>query len=65
MTEACGTGAAAAVHAAHEWGLVGERVTVHQHGGDVRVELGDTVVLSGPAVHVADCVVDDATLAWR
>jgi diaminopimelate epimerase len=65
ITEACGTGASAAAHAAHDWGLVGERVTVHLPGGDVQVALGDTLVLSGPAVHIADCVVDDATLAWR
>ncbi len=65
ITEACGTGAVAAAHAAHEWGLVGERVTVHLPGGDVQVSIGDTLTLSGPAVHVADCVVDDDTLAWR
>ena len=65
ITEACGTGATAAAHAAHEWGLVGERVTVHLPGGDVRVSIGDTLVLSGPAVHVADCTVDDDTLRWR
>lgn len=64
-TEACGTGATAAAHAAHEWGLVGERVTVHLPGGDVQVAIGDTLTLSGPAVHVADCVVDDDTLGWR
>lgn len=65
ITEACGTGAAAAAHAAHEWGLVGERVTVHLPGGDVSVDIGDTLTLSGPAVHVADCTVDDDTLRWR
>jgi diaminopimelate epimerase len=65
ITEACGTGATAAAHAAHEWGLVGERVTVHLPGGDVQVGIGDTLRLSGPAVHVADCTVDDDTLAWR
>jgi diaminopimelate epimerase len=64
-TEACGSGATAAAHAAHEWGLVGERVTVHLPGGDVQVGIGDTLTLSGPAVHVADCTVDDDTLAWR
>lgn len=64
-TEACGTGAAAAAHAAHEWGLVGERVAVHLPGGDVQVAIGDTLTLSGPVVHVADCVVDDDTLGWR
>jgi diaminopimelate epimerase len=65
ITEACGTGATAAAAAANDWGLVGERVTVHLPGGDVRVDVGDTLVLAGPAVHVADCVLDDATLAWR
>lgn len=65
ITEACGTGAAAAAHAAHEWGLVGERVTVHLPGGDVQVVIGDTLTLSGPAAHVADCLVDDDTLRWR
>ena len=28
-------------------------VVVHNPGGDVTVELGDTVVLIGPAAHVA------------
>ena len=35
ITEACGTGATAVARAAHDWGLVGERVTVHMPGGDV------------------------------
>ncbi len=65
ITEACGTGATAAAHAAHEWGLVGEHVTVHLPGGDVQVSIGDTLTLSGPAVHVADCFVEDDTLRWR
>lgn len=64
-TEACGTGAVAAAHAANEWGLVGRHVTVHLPGGDVGVGIGATLTLTGPAVHVADCVVDDASLAWR
>jgi diaminopimelate epimerase len=65
ITEACGTGATAAAHAAHEWGLVGDRVTVHLPGGDVQVGVGDTLTLAGPAVHVADCLVEDDTLRWR
>jgi diaminopimelate epimerase len=53
-TLACGTGACAAVAAAHEWGLVGTRATVHQRGGDVTVELRpDNAILTGPVVHVA------------
>ena len=52
-TQACGTGACAAAWAAHRWGLVGERVTVHMPGGSATVELGDTVHLTGPAVFVA------------
>ena len=54
ITEACGTGACAAAHAAHGWGLVGERVTVRMPGGDLEVVLGATVRLAGPAVFVAD-----------
>jgi diaminopimelate epimerase len=52
-TLACGTGACAAAHAAHAWGLVGTRVTVHMAGGDAVVELGDTITLSGPATYIA------------
>ena len=52
-TLACGTGACAAAHAAHAWGLVGERVTVHMAGGDATVELGETITLSGPATYIA------------
>jgi diaminopimelate epimerase len=58
VTEACGTGACAAASAANQWGLVGERVTVHMPGGDVEVVLGgdgrpDAVTLIGPATFVA------------
>jgi diaminopimelate epimerase len=53
VTEACGTGAAAAAAAAHAWGL-GGRGPVHMPGGVVDVEVGDSVKLVGPAVHVAD-----------
>ena len=55
-TAACGTGACAAAAAAHEWGLVGSTVTVRQPGGELAVELGDTVVLTGPAGYV--CTVE-------
>jgi len=52
-TEACGTGACAAAAAARSWGLADDHVVVHQPGGDLRVSLaGETVVLTGPAVHV-------------
>jgi diaminopimelate epimerase len=52
-TRACGTGSCAAAAAAHAWGLVGNRVTVHNPGGDLDVELGETILLTGPAVFVA------------
>ena len=58
LTEACGTGASASAAVAHDWGLVGTDVAVHMPGGDVRVELGDTVVLIGPSVWIADIDVD-------
>jgi diaminopimelate epimerase len=63
-TQACGTGACAAAWAAHRWGAVGERVTVHMPGGSAVVELGDGEVhLIGPAVHIAD--IEVAEVAWR
>jgi hypothetical protein len=37
---------------------VGRRVTVHVPGGDLVVELGDTVRLGGPVAHVFDTAVD-------
>ncbi len=53
-TQACGTGACAAAAAAFVWGRVGREVTVHQPGGNATVRLEDnTIVLSGPAEHVA------------
>ncbi|HEX2041946.1 MAG TPA: diaminopimelate epimerase [Acidimicrobiales bacterium] len=56
-TMACGSGACAAAVVARRAGMVGERVTVHQPGGDVLVDLsGPTVVLTGPAHYV--CTVE-------
>ncbi|MGH9263956.1 MAG: diaminopimelate epimerase, partial [Acidimicrobiales bacterium] len=53
-TLACGTGACAAAAAAFVWGKVGREVTVHQTGGNATVRLeSDTIVLSGPADHIA------------
>jgi diaminopimelate epimerase len=46
-TLACGTGTCAAVAAANKLGLVGKKVVVHVLGGDLQVEIYDTVFLSG------------------
>jgi diaminopimelate epimerase len=60
-TEACGTGACAAVFASARWGVVGSDVTVHMPGGDVHVALGaDAVTLTGPVEFVAD-----VEIPWR
>jgi diaminopimelate epimerase len=61
VTEACGTGACAAAWVAHQWGLVGERVTIAMPGGDADVVLGDDdrVTLIGPTVFIADVEIDD------
>ncbi|HEY3671025.1 MAG TPA: diaminopimelate epimerase [Acidimicrobiia bacterium] len=53
-TLSCGTGACATAAVAHHRGLVGERVTVHVPGGDLTVELGETIRLGGPVVNVFD-----------
>ncbi|MGI8758192.1 MAG: diaminopimelate epimerase [Acidimicrobiales bacterium] len=54
LTQACGTGACAGAHAAHHWGVVGERVVVRMPGGEVEVTLGADIALAGPATYVAD-----------
>jgi diaminopimelate epimerase len=67
-TLSCGTGACAAVAVAHRRGLVGERVAVHERGGDLMVELGATIRLGGPVVHVFDVELDvpiDAPMETR
>jgi diaminopimelate epimerase len=51
-TLACGTGACAAAAAANKLGKVGNTVTVHVLGGDLRVEIEETLFLSGPAEKV-------------
>jgi diaminopimelate epimerase len=59
ITQACGTGACAAAHLAHAWGLVGERVRVVMPGGSAEVELADTITLIGPSSHVATLEIPD------
>ena len=51
-TLACGTGTCAAAAAANKLGKIGEKVTVHVLGGDLQVELGKSVFLSGAAEKV-------------
>jgi diaminopimelate epimerase len=54
ITEACGTGACAAVWAARQWDLVDNRVTVNMPGGKASVQIiDDNLLLSGPATFVA------------
>jgi diaminopimelate epimerase len=51
-TLACGTGTCAAVAAANKLGLVGDEVAVHVLGGDLQVEVGGSLFLSGAAEKV-------------
>jgi len=60
ITEACGTGACAAAHAAASWGLATPadgKLVVHMDGGRATVELDrpvpGSVTLTGPATHIA------------
>ncbi len=60
-TQACGTGACAAVVCAHAAGLVDADVVAHLRGGDLRIqwEGGDhPVLMQGPAATVFEGVVD-------
>jgi len=61
-TRSCGTGACASAAVAHRRDLVGPRVTVRVPGGVLTVEVGDTLRLGGPVVHVFDVSVDPAAL---
>ena len=58
VTEACGSGACAAAWAAHRWGMVDDVVSVEMPGGSATIELGDPVILTGPANYVATVVLD-------
>ncbi len=51
-TLACGTGTCAAVAVANRLGRVGSKVTVHVLGGDLQVEVAETLFLSGAAEKV-------------
>ena len=63
-TLACGTGACAAVAAAHARGDVGPAVRVHSPGGVLDVELeGDAVSLAGPTQRVGDVRMPEEVLA--
>ncbi len=57
ITRACGSGATVSAQRAHEWGAVGERVTVLMPGGlaivDVATPEHPTAVLQGTATFVA------------
>ena len=46
--------ATVAAAVAHEWGLVGEHVRVKMPGGEAVVDVGDTLLLTGPATFVAE-----------
>ena len=63
-TMACGTGACAAVVAANEAGLVPAKAPARFPGGVLQIERleGDEVLLTGPAVRVAEGVVDPSWL---
>jgi len=55
VTRACGSGAVAAVVAAHSWGGVEDRVHVAMPGGEVVVEhAGTSMLLTGPTSFVAE-----------
>lgn len=58
VTQACGSGASAAVAVAGDWGLVDGRVSVAMPGGEALVEVvGGHVHLTGPSTFVAEVVV--------
>jgi diaminopimelate epimerase len=60
-TLACGTGTCAAVAAANRLGKVGSKVRVNVLGGDLQVEVGETLFLSGPAEKVFEGILFQET----
>jgi hypothetical protein len=42
-----------------------DRVVVHVRGGDLVVELGETIRLGGPVSHVFDVDLDLARFGWN
>jgi len=60
-TLSCGTGACAAAAVMHHRGWVGDTVEVWVPGGTLHVQIGDTVRLGGPVVHVFDLDLDIET----
>ena len=58
-TQACGSGACAAVAVGQYQGLLDENVTVHLPGGDLQIRwrgVGQSLYMTGPATHVFDGV---------
>ena len=53
ITQACGSGASVSAYQFHAWGLVGPSVEVIMPGGSVRVDIEETVFLTGPATFIA------------
>lgn len=51
-TLACGTGACASATVANRLGRVGRNVRVHLRGGDLLIDVGDRVLMTGPAEKV-------------
>ena len=60
VTEACGSGAVVAAHAARQWGIVGDNVRVRMPGGEALVEIGVRSLLTGPSVFIATIELVDA-----
>lgn len=69
ITQACGTGSCAVAAATLAWGLTGERVTVHNPGGPLEVDVSDLddVWLTGPAQRIArvEVSIEEVIDAWR
>ena len=60
-TYASGTGACAAAAASHKLGLVGDRVTVNMHGGELLVEFepDGRILMTGPVVYIGSITLAD------
>lgn len=64
-TYASGTGACAAAAASHRLGLVGDKVQVHMHGGELLVEFDSEnhIFMTGPVVYIGSITLAEHFLA--
>ncbi|NTW72309.1 MAG: diaminopimelate epimerase, partial [Eubacteriaceae bacterium] len=58
LTLACGTGASAVAALLYRKGLTESKIKVNVPGGQLKLETGKYITMTGPAVHVFDGIIN-------